>query len=105
MFAERQRSIPRLGDIWVPKTAVSPNHFVRLYIPRVEDLFQEGDRLLRVEHGGSRLRLISWRIWRSQEGEWRFQQESSDEQHFSTFGFNVSPLTPVVEGAQSEFCP
>jgi len=72
MFAERQRGIPKLGDIWVPKTAVSPNHFVRLYILGVEDLFQEGDRLLRVEHGGSRSRLISWRIWRSQEGEWRF---------------------------------
>jgi len=105
MFAERQRGIPRLGDIWIPKTAVSPNHFVRLYIPGVEDLFQEGDHLLRVEHGGSRSCLISWRIWRSHEGEWRFQQESSDEQHFSTFASNVSPLTPVVEGVQSEFCP
>ncbi len=105
MFAERQRGIPRLGDVWVPKTAVSPNHFVRLYIPGVEDLFQEGDHLLRVEHGGSRSRLISWRIWRSQEGEWRFQQESTDEQNFSTFASNVSPLTPVVEGVQSEFCP
>jgi hypothetical protein len=59
MFAERQRGIPRLGDIWVPRTAVSPNHFVRLYIPGVEDLFQEGDHLFRVEHGGSRSRLIS----------------------------------------------
>jgi len=105
MFAERQRGIPRLGDVWVPKTAVSPNHFVKLYIPRVEDLFQEGDHLLRVEHGEFRSRLMSWRIWRSQEGEWRFQQESTDEQIFSTFASNVSPLTPVVEGVQSEFCP
>jgi len=98
MFAERQRGILRLGDIWVPKITVSPNHFVRLYIPGVENLFQEGDHLLRVEHGGSRSRLISWRIWRSQEGEWWFQQESTDEQNFLTFASNVSPLTPVVEG-------
>ncbi len=48
-----------VGDIWIPKLAVSPNHFVRLYIPGVEDLFQEGDHILRVEHGGSRSRLIS----------------------------------------------
>jgi hypothetical protein len=95
--------VPRLGDIWVPKIVVSPNHFVRLYIPGVEDLFQEGDHLLRVEHGGSRSRLMSWRIWRNQEGEWRFQQESTDEQNFSTFVFNFAPLTPVAEGAQSEF--
>jgi hypothetical protein len=65
LFAERQSSVPRLGDIWVPKLAVSPNHFVKLYILGVEDLFQVGDRLLRVEHNGSRSRLISWRIWRN----------------------------------------
>jgi len=79
LFAERQRGISRLGDIWIPKIAVSPNHFVRLYIPGVEDLFQEGDHLLKVEHGGFRSRLMSWRIWRNQEGEWQFQQESTDE--------------------------
>jgi len=58
-YAERQRALPRLRDIWIPKSTVSPNHFVKLYIPNVEDLFQEGDRLIRVEHGGSRSRLIS----------------------------------------------
>jgi hypothetical protein len=58
-LAERQCSVPRLGDIWIPRSEVSPNYFVRLYIPGVEDLFQEGDRLLRVEHSGSKSRLIS----------------------------------------------
>jgi hypothetical protein len=62
-FLERQSTLPRLGDIWVPKSVVSPNHFVRLFIPGVEDLFQARDRLIRVEHSGSRSRLISWRIW------------------------------------------
>jgi hypothetical protein len=71
-LSERQNALPRLGDIWVPKSVVSLNHFVRLYIPGVEDLFQARDRLLRVEHSGSRSRLINWRIWRSQEGEWKF---------------------------------
>jgi hypothetical protein len=72
-LAERQRSVPRLGDMWIPRSEVSPNHFVRLYIPGVEDLFQDGDRLLRVENNGSRSRLISWRVWLGQEGQWRFQ--------------------------------
>jgi hypothetical protein len=103
LFAERQRGVPRLGDIWIPKIVVSPNHFVRLYIPGVEDLFQEGDHLLRVEHGGSRSRLMSWRIWRNQEGEWQFQQESTNEQKFSTVASNFAPLTSVAEGVQSEF--
>jgi hypothetical protein len=56
---ERQRNVPRLGDISIPKLAALPNHFVRLYIPGVEDLFKVGDRLLRVEHNGSSSRLIS----------------------------------------------
>ncbi len=103
LFAERQCNVPRLGDIWIPKLAVSPNHFVRLYIPSMEDLFQVGDRLLRVEHSGLSSRLISWRIWHNQEEEWQFQQESTDEQSFSTFPSNVVPLRPVVEGDQSEF--
>jgi len=46
---------------------------------------------------------MSWRIWRNQEGEWQFQQESTDEQNFSTFVSNFAPLTPVAEGAQSKF--
>jgi len=58
-FTERQRSVPRLGDIWIPKSLVSPNHFPRFYIPGVEDLFQTGDCVVRVEHAGSRSRLIT----------------------------------------------
>jgi hypothetical protein len=61
MFAERQHGVPRLGDIWIPKAAVSPNHFTRFYIPSVEDLFQTGDRFVKVEHAGSRSRLIMTR--------------------------------------------
>jgi len=102
-LAERPRSVPTVGDIWIPKLDVSPNHFVRLYIPGVEDLFQVGNRLLRVEHRGSSFRLISWRIWRNQKARWQFQQESTDEQSISTFPSDFLPLRPVVEGDQSEF--
>ncbi len=103
LYAEKQRGLLRLGDIWIPKSVVSPNHFVRLYIPSMEDLFQEGDRILRVEHDGLRSRFMSWRIWQSQEGEWRFQQKSTDEQSFTTITSNITPLRLVAEGAQSKF--
>ncbi len=104
-LAEGLRNIPRVGDIWVPKSAPTANHFPRLYIPKVEDLFQTGDRVIRIEHGGSRSRLICWRIWRDVEQIWQFQQESSDEQTFSLISSNFSPLPlrPVVEGEQSTF--
>jgi len=71
-FTERQLSVPRLGNIWIPKSPISPNHFPQFYIPRVEDLFQTGDRVVRVEHAGSRSRLISWRVWHDSEAKWQF---------------------------------
>jgi len=97
-FAERQRSVPRLGDIWIPRSEVSPNHFLRLYILGVQDLFRVGDRLLWVEHNGSRSCIISWKIWQDEEGGWRFQQESTDEQNFTTIPSNFEPLRPIHEG-------
>jgi hypothetical protein len=42
-------------------------------------------------------------MWRNQEGEWQFQQESTDEQNFTTIASNVTPLRPVAEGVQSDF--
>jgi hypothetical protein len=71
----------------------------------VEDLFQTGDRVFRIEHGGSRSRLICWRIWRDAGDSWQFQLESSDEQAFSLIpsGFSAVPLRPVYEGEQATF--
>ncbi len=92
-----------MGDVWIPKAEVLPNHFIRLYVLGVEDLFAPGDRLVRIEHSGSRSHIISWGIWRNRTGGWRFQQLSSDEQRFSTFPFNFEPLSPVHEGIQFEF--
>jgi hypothetical protein len=103
VFAERQCNVPRLGDIWIPKSTHSANHFPIFYIAGVEDLFQTGDRLVRVEHGGSRSRMISWRVWHDAGERWQFQQESTDEQHFSTVPSNFEPLKPIHEGVQSKF--
>ncbi len=104
-LAEELRSIPRVGDIWVPKSMPIANHFPRIYIPRVEDLFQTGDWVIRIKHGGSRSRLICWRIWRDVGDSWQFQLESSDEQAFFLIPSNFSalPLRPVYEGEQATF--
>jgi hypothetical protein len=103
VFVERRCNVPRLGDIWIPKSIPSANHFLRFYIPSVEDLFQVGDRIVRVEHSGTRSRHISWWVWHDSASKWQFQQESTDEQCFSIFPSDFEPLIPVVEGAQSKF--
>jgi hypothetical protein len=74
---ERQRSVPRIGDMWIPKLFASLNHFIKLYILGVEDLFQNGDHLIKVEHNGSRSRIISWRIWQNLKERWQFQTKST----------------------------
>jgi hypothetical protein len=72
LVLERQHNVPRIGNIWIPKLSTSPNHFIKLYIFGVEDLFQNGDHLFRVEHCGSKSRIISWRIWRNPKERWQF---------------------------------
>jgi hypothetical protein len=32
---ERQNSTPRIGNIWIQQLSISPNHFVKLYVPGV----------------------------------------------------------------------
>jgi hypothetical protein len=49
LFPKRQCSVLRIGDIWIPKIVASPYHFTKLYIHGVEDLFQIGNHLLKVE--------------------------------------------------------
>jgi hypothetical protein len=38
--------IPRAGDIWILQCARSPDHFTHFFIPRIENLFQIGDKIL-----------------------------------------------------------
>ncbi len=66
-------------------------------------MFQTGDRIVRVEHGGSRSRMISWRIWHDAGARWQFQQESTDEQNFSLIPSNFAPLILVAKVSKLSF--
>jgi len=58
---------------------LSPNHFPRLYILDVEDLFQSRDQIFRLEHSGTRSRLLCWKIWHTTIKLLQHQIESLDE--------------------------
>jgi hypothetical protein len=62
-YFAKQRQVSRLGNVWIPFSPISPNHFITIFIPRVEDLFLAGDRILRVEHSELRFQRISWRTF------------------------------------------
>jgi len=48
----RTKEVPRVGDILIPYSVRSPDHFTKFFIPEIEALFQAGDRILRVDAFG-----------------------------------------------------
>jgi len=55
---EKQRQVSRIGDVWIPFSPISPNHFSRFFIPRVEALFWNSNRIMKVDNFGTRSTLI-----------------------------------------------
>jgi hypothetical protein len=100
---ERKNKVTRLGDIWVPMLVFSPNHFPRLYILDVEIFFQSGDEIFRLEHSGTRSRLLCWKIWHTTRGVLQYQMEYVNEQLFSLTPSNFIPLGPIKEGDYLNF--
>jgi hypothetical protein len=100
---KRQNKVPRLKDIWVPMLVTSPNHFPKLYIPSVEDLFQSGDWIFRLEHSGTRSHLLCWKIWHTTTRVLQYQMEFSNEQFFTLTPSAFIPLGLIREGDQFEF--
>ncbi len=39
-----------LRDIWIPISLEIDQHHVRFYLPRMENMFKIGDKVVRVEH-------------------------------------------------------
>ncbi len=92
--------MPRLGDVWIP---FSPNHCIRFFILRMEDLFLARDRILRVENFGMRFRLISWRAFDDKHFDIRWQMDSTNEQIFTLLPFEVVILDPIAKIIQANF--
>jgi hypothetical protein len=74
--------VPRLGDVWIPFSFVSPNHFIKFLIPGVEDLFVAKDWILKVENSRMKSRLISWRTFDDENFGIRWQMDFAYEQIF-----------------------
>jgi hypothetical protein len=46
---EEINEVSRVGDIWIPKIYVSPNCFIKFFIPKIEKLLQARDMILKVD--------------------------------------------------------
>jgi len=95
--------LPQVGNVWIHVSPISPNHFSKFFIPRVEDLFRTRDRILRVENFGARSWLISWKTFDDDNfGIW-WQMDSTNEPTFILLPFSVMILDPLLQGRQSNF--
>lgn len=87
----------------IPKNAISPNHFSNFFISNVEDIFQVGNRILRVEHISVRSHVLTWMIWQTPKGGLQYQMEASNEQFFSFLPSDFIPLGPIMESDELNF--
>jgi hypothetical protein len=77
--SKRERQLLKIGDIWILFSHGSLNHFSRFFIPKVEDLFQTRDQVLKLENSRSRSRLINWRVFDDDNFGIQWQMDSIDE--------------------------
>jgi hypothetical protein len=95
--SKRQGQVPRLSDIKIPISPISPSHFVKFYIPSVEDLFWIGDRILKMDNTRLRACLMSWRACQDDGLELRWQLHSTNEQCFTFLPSKVVILNLIQE--------
>jgi PhoPQ-activated pathogenicity-related protein len=70
------KEVPRVGDIWIPYSARSPNYFTRFFIPKIKVLFQSSDKIFKVEASNLSSQLVCWRLWQNIELQQAWQLDS-----------------------------
>ncbi len=103
IVSNRTKEILRVVDIWIPNFARSHNHFTKFFMPEIENLFQAGNMIVRVEASSLSSQLVCWRLWQNVELQQAWQLDSSDEQIFSPLPIVFQNLIPVAKGEQQKF--
>ncbi len=94
------KEVFRVGDIWIPYFTRFVYHFTKFFIPKIEVLFQLGDKILRVEALGLSSKLVCWRLWKNVELQQTWQLDSLNEQTFSPLPIVFQDLIQVTKGNQ-----
>ncbi len=53
---------PQLRDIWILGFTNTEQHYVKFYMPRMDDMFRDGNKMIRVEHYGTISKMLSWSL-------------------------------------------
>ncbi len=92
------KEVPGVGNIGIPYSTRSFYHFTNFFIPKIEVLFQSGDKILKVEALGPSSKLVCWRLWQNVELQETWQLDNSNEQTFSPLPIVFQDLIQVAKG-------
>jgi hypothetical protein len=95
--SNKTKEIFRVGDIWIPHSTRSPNHFTKFFIPGIEVLFQIGDKIFRIEASNLSPQLVCWRLWQNVEFQQSQHLDNSNEQTFSPFPITFQDVVPIIK--------
>jgi hypothetical protein len=62
--------VPRVGNLWLPIVVISPSNQVRFFFPRIHNLFDVGDKVVRIEHSKVETKALVWRLGINVNGGW-----------------------------------
>jgi hypothetical protein len=51
-----------VGDIWIPGSLKTNQHYVRFYLLAMENMFRIRDIMVKVEHYGTISRMLTWTL-------------------------------------------
>ncbi len=78
-FFEENDLVPRGGDVWIQIATISPLHWVKFFIPRLESLFTISDKMVRIEHSRVESRALVWKMGKDTDGEWLWNFEHDEK--------------------------
>jgi hypothetical protein len=56
------KPIPKLRDIWIPRSLEIDQHYVRFYLLGMGNMYKIRDKMVKVEHFGTISRMLSWSL-------------------------------------------
>jgi hypothetical protein len=81
---EEKSEVFKVGEIWILQTFASLDYLIKIFIPRINNLLQEGDMILKVEAGGGMSGLISWKLFLKSNQGLKWQLKGANEQSYTT---------------------
>ncbi len=62
--------VPRVWDLWLPIVAISPFNQVKFFFPIIHNLFDVGDKVVKIEHSKIETKALLWILRINVNGGW-----------------------------------